>query len=85
MWASIGSDGTVLGSSGVVSVQHMAAGIYRFTFPQNVETCAVLATNNGGGVDSTLTATPVNGTQADVAVVNHNIFTDQPISVAVFC
>ena len=85
MWAAIDSDGTVLGSSGVVSVQHMGAGVYRITFPQNVEKCAALATNNGGGVDSTLTATRVNFTQVDVVVVNHNIFTDQPVSVAVFC
>lgn len=85
MWASIDSDGTVLGSSGVVSVSHMGSGVYRFTFPQDVEKCAVLATNNGGGVDSTLTATKVNFTQADVFVVNHNNFTDQQISVAVFC
>ena len=84
-WAAIASDGTVLGSSGVVSVQHMGSGIYRIDFGQNVEKCAALATNNGGGVDSTLTATRVNFTQVDVAVVNHNIFFDQPISVAVFC
>ena len=88
LFASVGSTGTLLASSGVVgSVNHPGAGEYKITFNQEVGKCVPVATVSTASVaDFIRTRIEANGL-VTVFVTEHNGITETNAAfyLAVFC
>jgi hypothetical protein len=94
LWATVDENSIVVRSSGSVSMNRVAGGLYRLTFPVSVTSCAavasVAATSAGNNLQSgEAAAAPSPGLGANIISVatftTDGSFADKPFTVEVVC
>jgi hypothetical protein len=97
LWAKVASNGTLLASSGIGSVNHFGRGRYNLSTSVDISNCALTGTvNTSGGSDpgpgsASILIGAVNGTTLFVRTATpsaqnpQTVDDDRPYSLAIFC